>query len=767
MTLKPIERDRLVNNHLAKYSVAIVAVAIAVLLRLLLRGVLGNSVPFITFFPAIILAGWYGGLNPAGLATVLSALCSWLILSHADTQADFIRLIIFTFFGCLISWMAAERHKAHQRTTEALKRLEASIKTQELTLAALRQVSEQNAEILSSISDGVVNIDHDFRYSYANEPALRLLKKRSDELIGQRVSDVFPDFRETITHERMVRALSDQSAQHWEEYYGPLEAWVDVSAYPSQSGITLYIRDTTEQRRANDALRESELRYRALFSTTPDGILFVDGNGVYVDVNESYARMLKTTRDSLVGRNFREVVPPESEGMAAEAFAKLQENGDLSIEFPLRTTQGDLVDIEWRSRADILPGLHLCVARDITDRKRRDAQLRETQKLESLGVIAGGVAHDFNNLLLGVMGNASLVRDKLSSSTNSYMLLTHVLDASQKAAQLTSQLLAYAGKGKFVTEPVDLSRLVGEISALITTSIPKDVHVSFHLTQHLPKVTADPGQLQQIVMNLVINAAEAIDPAVPGTVVVTTAVTTLDVEYINYHFPTDNLTIGRYVVLEVHDNGIGMSEETKAKIFDPFFTTKFLGRGLGLAAVLGIVRGHRGALRVYTNPGKGTTFKVLFPADTELKEHLLEAPQSPMSLRGTGTVLIVDDEPVVATTARAMLENYGYQTLIARDGRECLDVYRANSGEVAVVLLDVTMPVMSGEEALGRLRVINPTVRVIVSSGYNEVESIRRFTSKGISGFVQKPYTGATLAAAIKNAIEDPRTASAPNFDAR
>jgi signal transduction histidine kinase len=252
--------------------------------------------------------------------------------------------------------------------------------------------------------------------------------------------------------------------------------------------------------------------------------------------------------------------------------------------------------------------------RDITDRRRFERHLQHTQKLESLGLLAGGIAHDFNNLLTGIMGNASLGLTELPDSAPIRRNLREIVSASERAADLTRQLLAYAGKGRFVLERIDLSQLVREIEPLIRTSIPKMVDIQLDLGAGLPSVEADPGQIQQLVMNLIINGAEAIGEANPGAVVIRTETRDLDAEEIRREFPNDPLSPGSYVGLEVRDTGSGMDEATRNKIFDPFFTTKFQGRGLGLAAVSGIVRAQKGAIRVYSSPGRGSSFQVLFPA---------------------------------------------------------------------------------------------------------------------------------------------------------
>jgi CheY-like chemotaxis protein/two-component sensor histidine kinase len=326
------------------------------------------------------------------------------------------------------------------------------------------------------------------------------------------------------------------------------------------------------------------------------------------------------------------------------------------------------------------------------------------------------------------------------------------VSTSQRAADLTRQLLAYAGKGRFIVSTVNLSELVREISSLIETSVPKNVQLRMDLAEHLPLIEGDASQIQQLVMNLIINAAEAIGEGMNGTVLVSTGVQQVDEHYMRTVLAETAIKPGKYVYLEVNDTGRGMDEETKARIFEPFFTTKFTGRGLGLAAASGIVRSHRGAMKVYSTPGKGSTFKVLFP--TTEQEGSQQESKPGTDLSGTGVVLVVDDEAVVRQTAKAALGRYGYTVLAAEDGQSAVDLFRQMADRISVVLLDMTMPGLSGEETVQRLQMVRPDVRVVLTSGYNETEAVRRFSGKRLAGFIQKPYTAAQLAEKIKAALQ-------------
>ena len=310
----------------------------------------------------------------------------------------------------------------------------------------------------------------------------------------------------------------------------------------------------------------------------------------------------------------------------------------------------------------------------------------------------------------------------------------------------------YAGKGRFVTETINLSALVREINALIQTSISRKVQIRLELADDLPSIEGDAGQIQQVVMNLIINGAEAIGENV-GLVVCRTAIQTVDNGYLEtLRAEGHYIEPGRYVVLDVQDTGSGIDAATLPRIFDPFFTTKFTGRGLGLAAVSGIVRGHRGAIRIHTSPGKGSTFKVYFPAAED--GDAPRATDAGNRLEGnSGLVLIVDDEEAVRSTARNTLQRRGYRTIEAKDGREAVELFRQFAPEIGLVLLDLTMPFMNGEEVLREIKKIVPAVQVVLSSGFNEVEAVRCFTGKGLAGFLQKPYTASALAETVNRLI--------------
>jgi PAS domain S-box-containing protein len=381
-----------------------------------------------------------------------------------------------------------------------------------------------------------------------------------------------------------------------------------------------------------------------------------------------------------------------------------------------------------------------------------ETKVQQTQKLESLGLLAGGVAHDFNNLLTAILGHANLALMDLAPESPARDSLREIDKASGRAAELCRQMLAYAGKGRFVVEPINLSRLIEEMAHLLHVSISKKVLLRCQLTGELPAIEADPAQMRQIVMNLVINAAEAIGET-DGVIRISTGVMQCSADYLGGSRLIEPPAPGPFVFLEVADTGCGMDAETLGRIFDPFFTTKFTGRGLGLAAVLGIVRSHRGTLKVESERGRGTTFRVLFPASAKAAAAADPGGNAP-PWRGAGTILLVDDEEPVRTVTGRMLERCGFTVLRASDGREGLERFRAHAAEIVCVLLDLAMPGMDGEETFRELRRIQPRVRVVLASGYSDQEISQRFQGTGLAGFIEKPYRVEALAAKLRGVLE-------------
>jgi signal transduction histidine kinase len=483
-------------------------------------------------------------------------------------------------------------------------------------------------------------------------------------------------------------------------------------------------------------------------------------NGRYEFVNPRLEANAGRLAAEIVGRTTEEVFPSDIAAVFVAHDCRVAETGEavteteyvrepdgrqrpcLVVRFPLDAPDGRR-----------LGGFSLDMSevhRLQEEQRKVEKQMLQAQKLESLGVLAGGIAHDFNNLLTGVLGYASLARMDGSLSADTDGHLRQIEAAAQRAGELCKQMLAYAGRGQFVVGEVDLNALVAEMSQLLAAAVSKRAVLKLNLTDPLPPVRADATQLRQVVMNLITNASDAIAER-SGVVTVSTGLIDADPVYLT-DIGCSHLPPRTYVYLEVSDTGVGMTEEVKARVFEPFFTTKFTGRGLGLAAVQGIVRAHGGAIKIYTNVGKGTTFKVLLPASEGVRE-AVAAPPLPVVAGAGKWVLVVDDEEDVRVLARKVLTHAGFQVETAADGREGVDTFRASPGQYAAVLLDLTMPRMNGTEAFRQMRVIRPEVRVILTSGYAAEDATTGFEGKGLAGFVRKPFRVGELLAAVAEAV--------------
>jgi PAS domain S-box-containing protein len=388
--------------------------------------------------------------------------------------------------------------------------------------------------------------------------------------------------------------------------------------------------------------------------------------------------------------------------------------------------------------------------RDITERKRLEEKLRESTRLESLGVLAGGIAHDFNNLLTGVLGHASLLMGDLPEASTAWRFAREISKAAERAARLSRQMLAYSGRGRFLLESLDLSEYIRRLAPRIESSTCRHVQLKFDLADDLPAIEADASQIEELISNLVCNGVEAIGPSA-GRITIATRLLSLDAPYIHPPLVHEEIDPGTYVALDVSDTGSGMDKETVARIFDPFFTTKFMGRGLGLAAAQGIVRGHKGAILVDSAPGQGTTISMLFPVAGPLapRAELVALQQTE---EGRGTVLVIDGEDSFHARANDVLRRLGYSVMTATEGSEGIEIFRCLKDRIAVVVLGTAMPDMSGEQALRELEEVRPDVAVVLSSGFGEAEALRRYGRHRLAGFLQKPYSMKMLAQCVHDA---------------
>jgi PAS domain S-box-containing protein len=600
---------------------------------------------------------------------------------------------------------------------------------------------------------------------------------RFDEMIGMRLRDLLvlddPINREHLgTYIRTGFRLVDSESRELDRY-GQVHVFLNNSIGIIENGKFVRgwgtQRDITEQRRLEQERMAASERLRLAIEAVHLGLWEWDIVADRLSWNDELLEIYGLTREGFTAKyeTFAKSIHPSDKERVEKAVARALNDPLAKYECEYRMIRPDgserwiytrgHVRRDERERAIAMLG----AAIDITSRKQAEAEhaamerkLQDTQKLESLGILAGGIAHDFNNLLTGVLGNASLAQMDLPESSPAQSCLKQIEQSALRAADLCRQMLAYSGKGRFLVQRVNLSHLVEESLALLLVSISKDATLKMNLASRLPCVSADATQLRQILMNLVMNASDAIGDR-SGIIEVKTGVIQADAAYLASTHLSPVLPAGRYVFLKVQDTGSGMDPETQKRIFDPFFTTKFTGRGLGLAAVLGIVRGHQGALKVSSEIGHGSTFTLLLPEAEGDPEDLAVAQSEPDEWRGQGRVLVIDDEETVRQVSTEMLKSMGFECVAAVDGKQGLDLFAEHPDAFDAVLLDLTMPQMGGAETLVQLRRLQPKIPIILMSGYNEQEAVGKLRGHNMTGFIQKPFQREGLQDVLRRTFDE------------
>jgi signal transduction histidine kinase/DNA-binding response OmpR family regulator len=656
------------------------------------------------------------------------------------------------------------------RTAELEGRLAERVAELEQTLGERRRLTA----ILEATPDFVAIADPAGRVVYANPAAAKLRNLPPDGPPLVRLDDAFTRRGVELLRREMLPDAARDGVWSGEAALltangGEVPVSQVVIAHRDPAGrvewFSTVARDIRDRKRAEEELRASEERFRAAADASLSAFYVLrcerDADGavvdfVYLDLNRRGAEMIDRPRADVIGRRVGEMFPMTLANGTMAKFIRVVETRE-PIEEEMRVDSPGL-KAEW-VRRQVVPlsdGVAVtatdvtAVRRAAADHARLERKVREAQQLESLGVLAGGIAHDFNNLLTGVLGNANLMRLQIGADSPLHAFLEPIEAAAVHASGLCNQMLAYAGKGQFVVEPLDLSAVVRQTRELLHTSVSKKAELRVRLADGLPSVRADTTQVRQILLNLVTNASEAIGESA-GVIDVTTGARLVGRAEMDAAHPSADRPEGEYVYLEVTDTGCGMDPATRAKVFDPFFTTKFAGRGLGLSAVLGIVRSHHGAIQVESEPGRGTTFRVLLPAAGPPGEQApVPAPAGPW--RAEGLALVVDDEAAVRNVAARMLETFGFRAVRAADGREGLERFEERPGAFALAVVDLAMPLVGGEELAAELRRRRPDLPVLMMSGYSQIELAERFGGRGFC-FVQKPFGRDGLFAAVRKAM--------------
>ena len=637
------------------------------------------------------------------------------------------------------------------------------------SLQTVKNNSDRYEDLIEFAADAIFLGDPSGNIIGANQSAAVLSGYSNAELVNMNLAQLFSEaerFRAPLQFELLKQGKTVKNERILTRKNGSTIT-IEMNSKMLPCGTYhSFFRDITARKQADEALRISEEKFSQIFKLSPDAIALTRmSDGLYLDVNDGFIDIIGWPSDQIIGRSSLPggldiwCHPEDREWM----IQTVKENGEMTgLETAFRGKNGRIIDGLMSAR--IIEVNHetciLTITRDITEQlilrnKQKDleTQMLQVQKLESLGVLAGGIAHDFNNILMAVIGHCDLAQRRLKTTSPAMENLRQIKLATSKAADLSNQMLAYSGKGKFIVEPLNFSLIIEDMEHILAVSSSKKAVLRYDLAPNLPNVEADVTQIRQIIMNLVINASDAIGDN-SGVIAISTGAMKCNRNYLQTTWLDENLEEGYYAFIEVADTGCGMTDDTIKRIFEPFYTTKFTGRGLGMAAVLGIVRGHNGAIKIYTELGKGSTLKVLLPASilptTKQKDEIEISP-----LKERGLVLLVDDEEAVLNISKEMLGEFGFTTLTANNGREGLEIFKQQHSNIRFVLMDLTMPYMDGEEAFREFRKIDPDVKVIICSGYNEQEVSQKFVGKGLAGFLKKPYMLEELQESIQKLLNN------------
>ncbi len=620
-------------------------------------------------------------------------------------------------------------------------------------------------EQLRQIAD---NIREVFFMADVASDRIVLANQAYETIWGRSLSSLYEDrrtFLDAVPPEDRPAALDHMEQASRGEEPSPVEyrvvrpdgsvRWVRSHSTPVRdasdavSRVIGVVQDITERRDAQASLEESELRFRKLIEASFGGVA-ITVDGIIRDASPGYADLFGLPLDEAIGRPFLDFVAEDSK---AEVMRRISNQIEGSYEYSGRRADGRRIYLECTARNHVIDGRpgRIAALRDVTEKRALENQFRQSQKMEAVGRLAGGVAHDFNNLLTVISGHVELMLQELGDDAPQRRDLKEVQRAAYSAADLTRQLLAFSRQQVIEPRPVILEHAVAEAGKMLQRVIGEDIRLTTHPRQPESIIHIDPGQLDQVIMNLAVNARDAMPDG--GELIMETGVVEFDAEYAENHWPA---APGRFAMLALSDTGVGMDEETMAHVFEPFFTTKGLGKGtgLGLATVYGIVKQHDGFIWVYSERNRGTTFKVYFPipdAATAGPHSAFEPAEVP---RGTEVVLVTEDSAAVRATTRRMLERYGYTVIEAPDGPTALALAARHRGPIHLLVTDVVMPDMHGSELAAEFARRRPDAKTLFMSGYTDDAVVRHGAITVGGHYLQKPFTGAALARKVRAVLD-------------
>ena len=623
---------------------------------------------------------------------------------------------------------------------------------------AAKKTEQRYQHLTESLLGTVYEFDQEGRFTYVNEAGTRMFGYSKEEILnGLRVQDTMVEdvqdlsqgviseiFNGNTTVGERTFLRKDGTQFIGEIHSGPIYKGEKVV------GVRGVLRDITTSKQAEVALRESELKFRGLFDLSPQAIALTEvETGRLIDVNDTFCKVTKYNKEEVLGRTTTELGFYSKEDRN-RFIGKLQPSGEIhGFEMDFKAKDDSIINSVMFARHIQLKGKIFIITAflDMTERKRLETQLQQAHKMEAIGTLAGGIAHDFNNLLMGILGSTSLMLFNITSNHPHYESLKNVEQYVQSGAKLTKQLLGIARGGKYEVKPADLNKLLEKTSEMFRRT-SKDIRIYAKYQTEIWPVEVDQSQIEQVLLNLYVNAWQAMPDG--GELYLQSENVFLDEEHVRLL----SLKPGRCVKLTITDTGVGMDETTIQRIFDPFFTTKEMGRGtgLGLASVYGIIKNHDGIIDVFSKKGEGATFSIYLPASDK---KIIEEKEMPREiLKGVEMVLLVDDEDSIVDVGGEILHMMGYQVLSARSGKEAVELYQKNQATIDIVVLDMIMPEMGGEETHDKLKEINPKVKVLLSSGYSIDGKAKEILEKGCDGFIQKPFTVEELSQKIREILD-------------
>ena len=633
----------------------------------------------------------------------------------------------------------------------------------------LREVEQLFKSIVQNSHDGIILIDDNYRIVYANDEFHMIMAYEPGEMIGMDFRDFLaPEMYQVVVDRYRMRQAGKTPPIRYEFLVNRKNGekrWIETSSAVivnarNQKQTVAQMIDVTQRKLAEEALRESEKRLETILNTTPDPVVVYDNQERVTYINPAFTRVFGWQLDELLGKPIP-FVPEEKKPASAEALRELYAHGGpLTFHTKRLTKSGKTLSVVISAAGIVddngeISGIVVDLT-DVTHTEKLESQLRQAQKMEAIGTLASGVAHDFNNLLQAISGFVELMeaRDGKSSAPTGHA--SQILAAVDRAAELVRRLMVFSRKSEVKLSPIDLNQEINQAVKLLSRIIPKMVRIQTDLDQDIWPILGDSTQIEQVLMNLGSNARDAMPQG--GTLTIATRNFVMDDSFMDLHFSAEP---GNYIQLSLSDTGLGMDKETSQRIFEPFFTTKKLGEGtgLGLSTVYGVVTGLGGYISCYSEPGEGTVFNIYLPALAQEDQEGRSADSEPSlaSLRGTEQILLADDEPAIRRSVSGRLRDFGYRVETAASGEEALAFYQAHPRQVDVVVMDLGMPGMGGNQALKEIMALDPGAKVIVASGYSDHDRLGDLKASGAAGYIVKPFKAADLLKTVRQLLDQPR----------